>query len=99
MEGNGDKRTDVEPDLVTDLVGALLSVNGWGLEKTSAIYDGLRSEGLFDMDAVAEMAPGEVCDRLERAGYRRGDFMIGLLAGRLLNLAGILAKDGKRALR
>lgn len=97
--GRRDTKNTPEDDLIGDLVVALLSVNGWGLEKTFALYDDLQVQGLFAVESVAAMPRGEVCDRLEKAGYRRGDFLVGLLAGRLHDLARILSGEGKKTLR
>jgi len=88
-----------DDELIGDLVVALLSVNAWRVEKTFKIYEGLRALELLDLDAVARLDEAEVCSRLERAGYARGDFMIALLARRLLGLATALSGDGKIQLR
>ena len=86
-------------ELIGDLVVSVLSVNLWTIEKTFKIYDGLREEGLFDFDAVAALPETEVFARLERAGYTRGDFMVGMLAGRLRSVALALSGQGQEKLR
>ena len=85
--------------LVGDLVVALLAVNGWSIEKTFKLYEGLEAEHLVDLEAICKMTQPEVSTRLERAGYRRGLFMIDLLASRLHGLALTLAGDGTNELR
>lgn len=88
-----------DEEIVGDLVVSRLSVTLRTIEKTFKIYDGLWREGLTDMDALVEMKPQEVFERPERAGYPRGDFMIGLLGERLLHLANALCGNGTEALR
>src|SRR5262245_43517047 len=88
-----------EKGLIGDLVIALLAVNGWTLDKVFSLRDGLQAQGLFDPDRVASMPHAEVFDRLGRAGYSRGDFMIGLLAGRMSELARALSGEQKAKLR
>ena len=44
-----------QKELIGDLVVAVLSLNPWTIEKTFKIYDGLREQGLFDLDAVAAL--------------------------------------------
>lgn len=95
MDGSRQPKTN---DLIGDLVVAILSVNAWPLEKTFKIYESLRAQGLFDVQRIAKMAPAEVFDRLKNAGYARGDFMVGLLADRLLNMACALDGDAKAKL-
>ena len=84
--------------LVADLVVAVLSVNGWTLEKTFSIHDGLCEQGLFDVERLPKMPPTEVFDRSQKAEYSRGEFMIGLLADRILTLARALEGEGKEPL-
>ena len=99
---NSKPSSDAQDDdeaFVGDLVLALLSVNTWTLEKTFRIYEGLKREELFIPNRVSKLSETEVFARLEKAGYDRGDFMIGLLSGRLLALSKALAGDGMKHLR
>ena len=64
--------------VVEDIVLSMLSVDSWTLEKSFALRDALQREGFFDMDTLISRHPTDVFERLERVGYTRGDFMIGL---------------------
>lgn len=86
--------TPSEKEIFADLLISMLTVNLWSLEKAFPLHDGLLREGLLDIESVSEMSPEEVFPRLERAGYRRGEFMIGLLSERILNTARTLAGNG-----
>ena len=66
--------------VVEDLVIAMLSVDSWTLEKSFALRDALQREEIFDLDTLADRAPTDVFERLERAGYARGDFMTDVMA-------------------
>ena len=90
-EASADSTTDEQ--LIGDLVLALLSVNLWTLDRTFGNDDGLKREGLFDMARVAGLTDVAVFARLERAGYDRGDFMIGLLGGRPRRAVGVPPAD------
>jgi len=80
-------------EMFTDLVCAILTVNNWNMDKVAAILPGLRAHNLLRPEYVAAMSVYELAGHLEQAGYHRGDFMVGLLAGRLMNAAQLLAKD------
>src|SRR6266850_2180861 len=88
----GSKGEDVEAAL--DLVCALLAVNLWTIEKAFSLKEGLEHEGLVDLDRVAVMSQGEVFERLERAGCRRGHYITGLLSHRLVEVAKAMANGG-----
>ena len=83
-----------QKSIVCDLVCSLLAVNLWTVEKTFSLNRALDRESLFDMDTARRMSRQEVFDRLLRAGYSRGDYVTGLLADRLLNVANALAGEG-----
>lgn len=80
--------------VVEDLVMAMLSVDSWTLEKSFEIREQLEREGFFALESLAERSPTDVFERLERAGYARGDFMICTMSDRLLHMADLLAGDG-----
>ena len=70
-----------------DLVVAVLAVNRWSLERSFALLDGLRAEGLVDFNILVALPPAEVQLRLVRAGYGRGEYLVSLLAARLQSVA------------
>ena len=96
---NHDNNTTVDEDLVADLVIAMLSVNNWPLEKSYAIREQLRKEGLFNISRLSGMNRADVCNSLYRAGYLRADYILGLLADRLLDMATTLSGNNLIKLR
>ena len=73
--------------LQADLVIALLSVNKWSVEKCYGLYERLNGAELFDLRAVSQMTVRDIADRLNCAGYSRGQFLVSIAAKRLLDLA------------
>lgn len=90
----GDKMSSDPRTVAFDLVCSLLSVNRWALDRVFGISEGIEKESLFDIDGIARMTHQEVKARLIRAGCSRGDYVTGLLADRLLNVAHALAGQG-----
>ena len=81
-------------DVFDDLVIALLSVNGYGVEKTWSLHAALEQTGLFDLESVSRLEEDEIAKRLQTAGYNRGEFLTNLLAVRLSALARYLRDLG-----
>lgn len=71
----------------TDLILAILAVNGWTLEKTGALLNGLQSHGLTTPSVIVGRDYGQNATALENAGYRRGDYMVSLLTDRIIAAA------------
>jgi len=72
----------------------MLAVNLWTIDRTYSLHTELEKESLFDMNSVANMTHQEIFARLMNAGYSRGDYITGLLADRLMNLAKALSGQG-----
>lgn len=81
-------------DVASALVKAMMSVNNWPLEKSCSLHDALAREGLYDFEALAGREEQEVFDALRRAGYSKSDFVVGLLAERLLAAARAFSGPG-----
>ncbi|MFC2171909.1 hypothetical protein ACFLU6_04680 [Acidobacteriota bacterium] len=79
---------------ITDLVISLLSVNAWTVEKSYSLLDGLRREGLLDMDLVSKLDESQIFLRLKKAGFNRGDFVVGLMSERIAHLARSMEAEG-----
>ena len=79
--------------ITSDLIFAVLTVNNWTLEKCHAIYEGLKEQEFFDFTTLRKQETTVIFARLEKAGYIRADFHIGLLAGRVLSLANALEEE------
>ncbi len=64
---------------VADLLVAALAVNSYPLAQARALLPALREQGLVDPAAVAALRNEEIVERLDRAGYRRGqvNFIVG----------------------
>ena len=88
-----------EEQIYGDVVMALLAVNGWTLEKVSAIRDGLAREALFDREALKASSIQVLAERLHAAGYTRGDYMCSLLAHRLQSFAEVFDDDVARDMK
>lgn len=81
-------------DVTSALVKAIISVNNWPLYKSCDLHEALEDEGLFDFEAVSTLDVTEIFDRLQRAGYTKSEFVVGLVAERLK--AASLALSGER---
>jgi hypothetical protein len=77
----------IETDPFTDLVIALLAVNGWSLDKAGSLLNGLREQGLPDPGVVVGRIYGDNAKGLAAAGYERGEYMISLLTDRIIAAA------------
>ena len=84
---------------VADLVMAILAVNQWTLAQSGAIFEGLKKENLFDPLTIQQMDDAELQIALKRAGYKKADFVVGLISSRLHDMAKKLAGDGEQDLR
>lgn len=64
---------------VADLLVAALAVNSYPLVQAWALLPALREQGLVDPAVVAALRNEEIAERLDRAGYRRGqvNFIVG----------------------
>lgn len=62
----------LSPDQVADLLVAALAVNSYPVAQAWSLLPALRGEGLADPAAVVALRNEEIVERLERAGYRRG---------------------------
>jgi hypothetical protein len=85
-----DSKTAADP--WADLVIAILSVNNYPLDKTFALFESLKENGLLDPTALAAVGPADVAQRLGSAGYNRGDTMTAIFTDRLVSL-GRLTSD------
>ena len=69
---------------IEHFVVSLLAVGGFSLERTWALLDRLREEGLVEPLTVAVLSEGEVVKRLAAAGYDRGECVTTSMAQRLV---------------
>ena len=84
--------TDHVPDAVVGhLVVAMLTVNNWALEKAWAILPKLTELELCDPQRLSALSHDEIFARLKRAGYTKSDYVVGLLADRLREMAKVMA--------
>ncbi len=74
-------------DQFTDLVMAILAVNGWNLEKVGALLPAMKKEGLTNPSIIANRSYGENARSLESAGYSRGEYMVSMLTDRIISAA------------
>jgi len=86
------------PDVLADLLCAMLAVNNLPLEDTVALHPALEREGLFDLPRLSRMAVPELFAALRRAGYPKSDYVTGLVANWLHATASALAADQGRRL-
>ena len=70
-----------------NVVIAMLSVNSYNALNIS---DDLELNGLFDLQNLASWDHPKIFETLQKSGFKRGDFLTGLMTQRLLSL-GILA--------
>ena len=66
---------------------SILSVNGWTADRVFPLTERFRAVGLLDFAAISGVSIEDIAERLARAGYARGEYMILLLAARVLSLA------------
>ena len=66
-----------------NLVVAILSVNHYPLEKTSALFESIDKNGLLDPRCLAELSAAHLARRLGAAGYSRGDIMMAIFTERV----------------
>lgn len=81
-------------NLWEDLVLSILAVNQYSLERTYRAASGLRSQGLFQPEKLADWSPEEIARRLRCGDCDRGDFMTGLFARRLFSLGQFVQSAG-----
>jgi hypothetical protein len=79
-----------------DLVIAILSVTQYKLEKTYALLDSLRIEGLFTPSNLMRWSENEIATRLRAGGCNRGAFMTKLFAERLAALGTFVKTTGEQ---
>lgn len=70
---------------VEHLVAAMLSVNGYAVERAVALMPAFRAEGLLSYKRVAALDAVALARALEAGGYTRGGF-VPIMAYRLLTL-------------
>ncbi len=85
--------------IVGDLVCSMLAVNNWSLQRSLGIYSQLEDEGLFDLERLEAMDRTQIFASLDRAGYDKSGYVVGLLADRIKSMTEILAGDGIVKLR
>lgn len=85
---------DAPETLIGDLVVAMLTVNNWPLEKACELRPALERARLFDIEKLSNLSHDEVFHRLKDAGYAKADYVVGLLADRLLAMATTLSGAG-----
>lgn len=79
------------PGRVTeDLVVAMLTVNNWALEKAWGLLPELTSLELCDAQCLSILSHEEIFARLKRAGYAKSDYVVGLLADRMREMAKVM---------
>lgn len=87
------KGTTIETGPWADLVMAILSVNNYPLDRTFALFEGLKAEGLFEPLVLAEATASGIARKLGAAGYNRGHGMTQIFTERLLSLGGFLREQ------
>jgi len=88
-----------DPEVIQDLVVAILAVNFWTLEKVYALREELEAQGLFDLAALAQQDTQAVTAQLVAAGYQRGGFPVPQMADRLIATAKNLLSGKEAELR
>jgi len=69
--------------VVADLVMAILAVNGWTIDRVYSLREGLKAETLLSLKDLSRSSIQEIANKLNVAGYTRGEYMCALLAHRL----------------
>jgi 3-methyladenine DNA glycosylase/8-oxoguanine DNA glycosylase len=77
--------------IVRDLMIAILAVNQYSVERASEVVERFDEVGLADPAHVMRLDESAIAERLEQAGYQRGDYMCRLMAKRILSAATALA--------
>ena len=72
--------------LVLDLLVSILGVAGWSPERVYALRDKFAAEELHDPVVLPALSEEEIAQRLCRAGYDRGAYIIGLMTERVIAL-------------
>ena len=86
-------------NFVGDLVVSMLTVNNFSLEKVCELRPALEKASLFDVEALSKMSHEQVFGALKSAGYSKADYVVGLLADRLLAMAGTMQSTSADELR
>ena len=76
------------------LVIAVLSVNSYPLEKAWEMRATLEKVELFNPTRLASLRKEEIGERLQQAGYDRGQFLTDLIASRLQSVSQYLVELG-----
>ena len=87
-------RGDERETLLVDLFTAIMAVNQWTVERAYKVSAKFKEMGLLDPLTLSRMSVKDVCERLERAGYNRGEFMVLQMAERMLHMARALENEG-----
>ncbi len=90
MEQRKNEGTDIVTGPWADLVMAILSVNNHPLDRTFALCEALRDQGLFEPAVLAEATPESIARKLVAGGYDRGHAMTEIFTDRLLSLGAFL---------
>jgi hypothetical protein len=85
---------NLQDELWTDLVVAMLAVNNRTLEETYAHIQGLKTAGLCSPENLSRWGVDEIVQRLQKAGCNRGAFMTLLFAKRLSSLGATVSSTG-----
>ena len=80
--------------MLVDLFTAIMAVNQWTVERAYNVSARFKAVGLLDPSTLSRMSVEDVCERLGRAGYNRGEFMVLQMAERILHMARTLANEG-----
>ena len=70
------------PEIIEDIVVALLAVSAYPMERVAKILPSLRESKLTEPAFVAAADEGEITKRLNGSGYQRG-LLVGMYAERL----------------
>jgi hypothetical protein len=85
---------DGRETLLIDLFTAIMAVNRWTVERAYSVSVRLKAVGLLDLPAMSSMSVDDVSERLGRAGYDRGEFMLLQMAERMLSMVRALENGG-----
>src|SRR5262249_27569302 len=73
--------------LADNILIAILAVNGWTADRVFPLAERLRASGLLDFSTISGLSVEDGAERLDRAGYSRGEYMNVLMAQRVLSMA------------
>ena len=79
---------------VLDLLVSILAVAGWSAERVYALREQLSGEQLDDPAVLPALSEEEIALRLNRAGYARGAYIIGLMTVRVMSLGKAIEAAG-----